>query len=180
MATLTESRPEHVEPIDPNQDPVFQTFSFSKPTINAIDWDKAVLSYDRVSDILLVFVADRYQPAVVVYGDDDQSVSASLVNPETMQFVGWQFESFLMSVVKQHPDFIDVLDHAELVGLTANEFRGERQRVLGHLGRVRSWLTREIARLRHGRSNHQAHVLRSLVERNSSRVAHGPSFGPAA
>lgn len=152
MATLTDSRPEHIGPIDPHQAPVFAEISFTVPKLKDIDWDDAVLSYDRLSDILMVFVGDRSQPAVVVYGDDADDNRSYLVNPDTRQFVGWQLESFLTSLVSHDPSLIEVLDKAELIGITADELRDERQRA--------------IANIRHRRSSRKADILQGLITGN--------------
>lgn len=130
MATLTDSRPEHVGPIDPHQTPVFAELSFTAPELKDIEWEDAVLSYDRLSDILLVFVGDRAQAAVVVYGDDADDHRSSLVNPDTRRFVGWQIEAFLTSLVSRDPSLITVLDEAELIGMTTEELHDERQRAI--------------------------------------------------
>lgn len=136
MATLTDSRPEHVGPIEPHQAPVFAELSFTAPELKDFDWDAVILSYDRLSDILLVFVGDRSQPAVVVYGDDADNHRSFLVNPDTRQFVGWQIEAFLTSLVSRDPSLITVLDEAELIGMTTEELHDERQRALAT---VRHW-----------------------------------------
>lgn len=175
MATLADSPPEHIESIDPRQEPVFPEFSFTIPTPIDIDWEEVILSYDRLSDILLVFVVDRSQPAIVVY--DDVATWPCLVNPDTMQFVGWQMESFLTTAVRHNPDFINLLDHAELIGLTANELRDERQRVLGYRGQIRAWLGRAIAALRHRRTSRKEDIVRSLFTGTHSPLTHSPSFG---
>ena len=137
MATLTDSRPEHIGPIDPHQAPIFAELSFTVPKLRDIAWDGVVLSYDRLSDILLVFVGDRAQPAVVVYGNDADGHQSYLVNPDTSQFVGWQLESFLTNLVSRDPSLIDVLDGAELIGMTAKQLRDERQRALADSRRRR-------------------------------------------
>ncbi len=176
MATLADSPPEHIEPIDPRQEPVFPELSFTIPTSTDIDWDEVTLSYDRLSDVLLVFVADRSQPAVVVY-DDDDATWPCLVNPDTMQFFGWQIESFLTTAVRHNPGFINLLDHAELIGLTADELRDERQRVLGYRGQIRAWLGRELATLRHRNSSRKEDTVRSLIAGTHPSFAPRPSFG---
>lgn len=176
MATLTESRPDHIGPIDPDQEPDFQRLTFTIPRMTDIAWDDVVLSFDRASDILLVFVTDRYQPAVVVYDDADGDVSW-LVNPDTMGFVGWQFESFLGTTIRKYPDLIHLLDHAELMGITANELHEERQRALGYYGRSRAWLDRELASLRSPRPARKEKVLRELLASGRPPLAPGSSRG---
>ena len=131
MATLTDSRPEHIGPIDPHQAPEFAELSFIVPKLDDIDWDAVIVSYDRLSDILLVFVGDRSEPAVVVYGTDSNAHRSYLVNPDTRVFVGWQIESFLASLVSREPSLITVLDGAELIGMTIDEMHDERERTLG-------------------------------------------------
>lgn len=176
MATLIDSRQKHVGPIDSNQAPVFETFSFTVPTLNDTDWDQAIVSYDRLSDILLVFVADRGQPAVVVYGDEHDDMGACLVNPDTMEFVGWQVESFLLTKIRTHPHLIKLLDHVELIGLTADELRQERRRVLGLRGRIRDWLNQAFGNPLQRRPSRKADILGAILAGGRSPRGHGPLF----
>jgi hypothetical protein len=160
MAAVTNSRPEHIEPIDPSEDPVFPELSFTVPAPTEIDWDEVKLSYDRLSDILLLFVADRSQPAVVVYGDD--GVWSFLVNPDTPNFVGWQAESFLAVAARIDPDLISLLDHAELIGITPDQLRDERHRALGLPDRTHVTMNQHTTSVRQ-RSPQRGDAVRSLL-----------------
>lgn len=177
MATLADSRPEHIGPIDPDQAPEFAELSFTMPEMDDIEWDAAIVSYDRLSDILLVFVGDRSQPAVVVYGKDADDHRSYLVNPDTRQFVGWQIESFLTSLVSREPSLINALDGAELIGISNHELHDERELALAHGGRHRSRLSQAVADVQQRRSSSKAEALRGLIASKRPPLAHSPSFG---
>ena len=147
------------------------------PKLDDIDWDAVIVSYDRLSDILLVFVGDRSQPAVVVYGKDADDHRSYLVNPDTSLFVGWQIESFFSSLVSREPSLITLLDRAELIGMTIDELHDEQERALGRGSRSRSWLSQVIANIQHRRSSSKAEVLRGLIAGKHPPLAHSRSFG---
>ncbi len=176
MATLTESRPDHIGRIDPDQEPDVQRLTFAIPQMTDVDWGDVVMSFDRVSDLLLVFVTDRHQPAVVVYDDAAGDVSW-LVNPDTSSFVGWQFESFLGTTIRKYPDLIHLLDHAELIGIAADELHDERQRALDCSGQSHAWRDRGHVSLRSPQPARKEQVLRELFARGRPPLAPGSAVG---
>lgn len=88
------------------------------PTLDEVDLADVKLSYDRDSDILLIHFTDRGRVGVVDYVSD---VLAVLVDVETEDMVGLQVEDFLSKVVADNPDRLDLLEVAELRGITPHE-----------------------------------------------------------
>jgi hypothetical protein len=103
-----------------------------------IDPAKIVVSYDRRSDTLLIHLFGR--------GRDTISVPVAkylyaMVAPDTETILGFHIEGFLAQAVKDTPEAITLLDHAELRGITPAEVRALQRTTLG----VRHQL---VARLR--------------------------------
>lgn len=95
---------------------------------DAIDSTQIVISYDAPSDTLLIHLFGRGRPSVSVPVD---RYLYALVDPETEHTLGIHIEGFLTQAVKEHPDEIVLLDHAELRGITPIEVRELQQKVLG-------------------------------------------------
>ena len=88
------------------------------PKPEEIDPHKVVLAYDRDSDMLLVHFDERGPASAVDYVD---RLFALLVDVESGDVVGLQVEDFLARAVVEEPRRIDVLDIAELRGITPLE-----------------------------------------------------------
>lgn len=93
-----------------------------------IDSAQIAISYDRASDTLLIHLFGRGRPTVSVPVD---RYLYALVDPETEHTLGIHIEGFLAQAVKEHPDEIALLDHAELRGITPIEVRELQREVLG-------------------------------------------------
>ncbi len=87
-----------------------------------VDPRQVVLSYDRPSDTVLIFLFGRERRSVVV-GHTDYTFL--LVDPGTNEFVGLQIEDFLACAVKDDPRLARLLEYAELRGTTRAEVRQE-------------------------------------------------------
>lgn len=88
------------------------------PTADDVDLANVSVSYDRDSDMLLIHFTDRGRAGVVDYVS---SVLATLVDVETEEVVGLQVEDFLGKVVASNPRHLDLLEVAELRGITPHE-----------------------------------------------------------
>lgn len=95
---------------------------------DGVDSDSIVIAFDRLSDTLLIHLFGRGQPSVSVPVDRDLY---ALVDTESKHIVGIHIEGFLAQAVKEHPDEILLLDHAELRGITPIEVRALQRDVLG-------------------------------------------------
>jgi hypothetical protein len=93
-----------------------------------IDPVKVVVSFDRRSDTLLIHLFGR--------GRDTISVPVAnylyvMVDPETEEIIGFHVEGFLSQAVNDVPEAIDLLDYAELRGITLSEARELQREALG-------------------------------------------------
>jgi hypothetical protein len=93
-----------------------------------IDPEKVVVSYDHHSDTLPIHLFGR--------GRDTISVPVAkylyvMVAPDTESILGFHIEGFLAQAVKDTPEAITLLDHAELRGITPAEVRALQRRTLG-------------------------------------------------
>ena len=129
--------------IDPTEEPVVRRFRPKPLDIRGVDPAQAVVSYDRRSDTLLMHL----------YGRDRDSVSVQrgrtlywLVDPQTEEVLGFHIEGFLARAVKDDPDLIDLLDYAELRGITPAEVRVLRSGALGFRQRLAAWLRSALVR----------------------------------
>lgn len=87
-----------------------------------VDPRRVVLSYDRQSDTLLLFL-DGWDRRSVVVGHTDYTFL--LVDPGTNEFVGLQIEDFLACAVKDDPRLMQLLDYADLRGTNRAAVRQE-------------------------------------------------------
>lgn len=132
-----------VDTIDPTEEPVIRQLHPRPPKPGEVDPSKVMVSYDRRSDTLLIHL----------FGRDRSSVSVQvapyvylLTDPETEALVGFHVEGFLAQAVKDVPAAIDILDHAELRGITPTEVRALRSSTLGNRQRFVAWLRTAFAR----------------------------------
>lgn len=93
-----------------------------------VDSAQIAIAYDRLSDTLLIHLFGRRRPSVSVPAD---RYLYALVDPESEQIIGIHIEGFLAQAVKEHPDEISALDHAELRGITPFEVRALQRELLG-------------------------------------------------
>ncbi len=103
----------------------------SKPIrLDTIDPEKAVVSFDRRSDTLLIHLFGRGRGLVSVPVGNYLYV---MVDPDTEETIGFHVEGFLSQAIKDIPEAIDLLDYAELRGISPAEVR-ELQRETFMLG----------------------------------------------
>lgn len=107
-----------VEPIDPTAEPALHEIEPMAP--RPVDPSKLAIGFDRDSDTLMVFLLGRRRPAIVV---GDEGPVFLLVDPKTTETTGFQIEGFLSRVANLNPAAIDLLEHAELRGITPFEVR---------------------------------------------------------
>lgn len=101
------------------------------PELDRIDPERVRLGYWREVDTLDLDFFGPDQPAVVVPLDlpDPADEVALLVHAETEAVVGVQIEAFLRRAVRRHPHLLDLLDLAELHGITPTEIAELRRTV---------------------------------------------------
>jgi hypothetical protein len=88
-----------------------------------IDPARIVVSFDRRSDTLLIHLFGRGIETISVPIGKYLYV---MVTPDTETIVGFHVEGFLAQATKDVPEAIDLLDYAELRGITAAEVRALR------------------------------------------------------
>ena len=142
MAITTDSQSTSVEPINPDADPNVEDVQVVIPDVRGVDLRHVVFNYDRDSDTLLLYLFGKERPAVAAGGSD---YVYALIDPDSEEFLGVQVEDFLSRAVKDRPNLIDVLDVAQLQGMTIADVRQARQQALGYRGRFRAWLRRFLA-----------------------------------
>lgn len=112
---------------------------------DTVDLEKVVIRYDRPSDTLLVHLFGRGRSSISVPIDRYLYV---MVDPDTEEIIGIHIEGFLTQAVKEHPRNIDILDYAELRGMTPGEVRALQRETLGIRHQLaallRSALTRTV------------------------------------
>jgi hypothetical protein len=93
-----------------------------------INPSRIVMSFDRRSDTFFIHL----------FGRDLETISVpvgkhlyALVTPAAETTVGFQIEGFLSQAVKDVPEFVTLLDHAELRGITPAEVRELQHKTLG-------------------------------------------------
>ena len=129
--------------IDPAEEPVIRQVRPRAFDAAAVDPAKVVVSYDRRSDTLLVHLCEREREAVSVQAD---RYLHWLVDPDTEEVLGFHVEAFLACAVKDLPETINMLDHAELRGITPAEVQALRRDALGHRQRLATWLRSAFVR----------------------------------
>ena len=96
-----------------------------------LDLRRAVISYDRASDTLIVHLYGRGRPAVSV--PSPRPLARDFVflrlDPKTDELVGIQVEDVLRLYAADHPEVLDLLERAELRGITREELARIRERL---------------------------------------------------
>lgn len=93
-----------------------------------IDPAKIVVSYDRRGDTLLIHLFGRGLETISV---PVAKHLYALVTPDTEMTVGFHVEGFLAQAVNDVPEFITLLDYAELRGITPADVRQLPRKTLG-------------------------------------------------
>ncbi|MBA3642876.1 MAG: hypothetical protein H0W59_02265 [Chloroflexia bacterium] len=103
------------------------TLTPALPDPASIDWTRARVVYDRVSDELSISFDGVVRAAASIALDiGDHDYIYARVNPTTGETVGLQIDGFLSYAIRQHPDAAVLLTQAELRGyddLAAAELR---------------------------------------------------------
>jgi hypothetical protein len=94
----------------------------------AIDPAMIAVSYDRRSDTLLIHLFGRGLSTISV---PVGKYLYLMVTPDSEMIVGFHVEGFLKQAVNDLPDAINLLDYAELRGITAAEVRALQRTTLG-------------------------------------------------
>jgi hypothetical protein len=123
--------------IESGDEPVLREFHPKPVTWETVDPTRVLIRYDRPSDTLLMHLFGRDRSSVSVPIDRYLYV---MVDPGTEETIGVHIEGFLAQAVKEHPRHIDLLDYAELRGLTMADVR-ELQRPGAGLWHQLAWAT---------------------------------------
>jgi hypothetical protein len=105
----------------------------------SMDREQSDLIYDRPTDTMLVLPHGRDRASFAVNIVDSYFV---LVDAKTEELIGIQIEDYLYRAVREDPFLVELLDYADLLGMTVEDVRHERHRVLGYRGRFKLWLER--------------------------------------
>lgn len=175
MVMTTETQSTRFEPIDPYADSTIEDVQVAIPDVRGSDLHRAVFNYDRPSDILLFYPYGKERPAVAAGGADNVYV---LIDPDSEEFLGIQIDDFLSRAVKDRPSWFDVLDVAELQGMTIADVRDARQHALGYRGRFRTWLARLGCEAPWRRTSAKQRAISEIIDRTRSNLAvcNGPSL----
>ncbi len=92
-----------------------------------IDAEKVFVSYDRESDSVTVHLFGTGIPGVSLNVTDEMMLRW---DRDGERLVGFQIEHFLSRVAPEHPHLLDILDIAELRGITAGEVGEIRREIV--------------------------------------------------
>lgn len=124
--------------VDPGEVPTIRRIRPRPLDLASVDPAEVVIGYDRRSDTLLVHFFGLGHASVSVQVAPYLSL---LTDPDTEEIVGLHVEGYLAAAVGDSPEAIELLDHAELRGITREEV-GELRRDLPNPRRgrtARSW-----------------------------------------
>jgi hypothetical protein len=108
---------------------ISRTSDLAWPVRDELDPDRFVVTYDRLGDELLVHFFDGTFPSASFPADmDDPDYLYLLGDVETGRIVGIHVDAFLAYAVERHPGWLDLLDVADLRGITPAEVAAERRR----------------------------------------------------
>jgi hypothetical protein len=110
------------------EEPVLRQFHPKPFRWDTVDPEKVVVSYDRRSDTLLVHLFGRSRDSISV---PIERYLYAMVDPDSEQIVGIHIEGFLGQAVKDHPQEVEILDYAELRGMTPIEVWALQWKTLG-------------------------------------------------
>ena len=94
--------------------------------IERVDPSKVVFSYDHESDTLVIHLHGRGRPGVSIPVAQGWMLR---LDSETDELIGVQIEGVLIRAARAHPPLLDVLDLAELRGITPDEIDRVRREV---------------------------------------------------
>ncbi len=113
--------------IDPTEEFVSREIHPKPIRLEEIDPETVVVSFDRRSDTLLIHLFGRRGSVSVPVAN----YLYVMVDPDTEETIGFHVEGFLGQAIKDVPEAIELLDYAELRGITPAEVRELRRETLG-------------------------------------------------
>lgn len=137
--TLTEDHIDH----DAMEGEQFDLRNFRCPRLDQIDASRVAVTYDRFSDTLIVHLHGKNVPSISV---PVQKYDYMLVSPDGREFLGFQIEGFLAQAVKDEPRIIEMLNFAELRGITPAEVQALRDETLSAWMRITARFRRIFTR----------------------------------
>lgn len=117
---------EHVEQDDMETEQ-FDLRNLRCPRPDQIDISQVAVTYDRFSDTLMLHVHGKNVASISV---PVRKYDYILVSPDGREFLGFQIEGFLAQAVKDEPRMIEMLNFAELRGITPAEVQALRDETL--------------------------------------------------
>ncbi|MDQ3694492.1 MAG: hypothetical protein M3464_12825 [Chloroflexota bacterium] len=82
---------------------------------------------------------------------------------DTDEVVGLQIEDYVIRAGREHSSLVELLDVADLLGMTVDDVRRERHRILGYRGRCKLWLRRMIERVTRRGESRKQHLIEGLL-----------------
>jgi hypothetical protein len=138
--------------------------------LEEIDPERVVVSFDRRSDTLLIHLFGRRGSVSVPVAN----YLYVMVDPDTEETIGFPVEGFLGQAIKDVPEAIELLDYAELRGITPAEVRVLQRETLkaGHRHPTNSSATNGMSV-----SEHRHAAVASFI--NAERARWNLAFVPA-
>ncbi|MDQ3694837.1 MAG: hypothetical protein M3464_14610 [Chloroflexota bacterium] len=176
MAIPPDAKLESVAEIDPTEEAKIRQFDPRMPDFFAFGQVEAELIYDRPLDTMLILPHGRDRASFVFYLVDDYAL---LVDVDTEEVIGVQIEDFLHSAVNGEPSLVELFTFADLLGMTVEDVRRERHRVLGYRGRFKLWVKRVAGSIARRGESREQNLVEALVNRGRVGSAIRNATGPA-
>lgn len=113
------------------------------PRPDQVDVSRVAVTYDRFSDTLILHLHGKNVPSISV---PVRKYDYMLVSPDGREFLGFQIEGFLAQAVKDEPRMIEMLNFAELRGITPAEVQALRDETLSPWIRISTRFRRMFTR----------------------------------
>jgi hypothetical protein len=97
-----------------------------KPALSDVDLARVLVTYDRESDTLMIHFAERGRPGISVVADADVYLR---LDRERRSVLGLQIEGFLARVARERPELLDLLDVADLRGISLEDVARLRREI---------------------------------------------------
>lgn len=157
--------------IDPREESAVEKLELRADISSPIDLRKIEMIYDRPSDTFSFLFYGRGRPSVVI-GDGDPI--SSLADPETGELLGIQIEDFFAFAAVEHPQLLEAVEHADLRGITREQARKERAKILGYRGRLSGWVRQTSWRIKLRTRSRRRAVVGHLFNDDSFGISTGP------
>lgn len=112
-------------------------------TIDDVDLHQVVVPCDRESDTLMIHSFGRGRPGVSVAVDDDLHLR---LDRDRTRVLGMQIEGFVSRVSHERSELLDLLDSADLRGISLEQL-ARRRREVGNERRTQAVIGDPIGRL---------------------------------